>query len=192
MQKAMTREWLCGKNMVSSLIITDAKHIYCIRCYGSMGRHPLAHEPENIARGIAEHKLALTLEIVALAVSEVVAHQFTAIHAIRRESVSRLHRTDGEGKLYPISIESGDMGMATDIMRTRIGGSLETDGKPVISIAVVATLRQEYCGQWGYGFANNEGATIHSQKVGVGLPYLTRLGSRERRKNLLNLNRVEA
>jgi hypothetical protein len=157
-----------------------------------MGRCPLANEPENIARGIAKRELALTLEIVALAVSEVVAHQFTAIHAIRHKPVSRLYRTDGEGKLYPVSIEGGDKGITTDILRTRIGGSLETDGKPVISITVVATLRQEHCGQWGYGFANNEGATIHSQEMSVRLPYLTRLGSRERRENLLNLNGIEA
>ena len=89
------------------LRITKNEDIYCIRGNGYKVGDSLADEPHDAVRGILHNLLALLLEIVTLAVREVVADEFGALHAIGHETVALLYRPHGEGHRDTICINGG-------------------------------------------------------------------------------------
>ena len=137
--------------------------------------------------GIGDHQLTALLEQSALAVGQVVADQAGALHAIRLETVARLHRTEGQGEADLTGIERGTMRVTAD---GNLIGGLCTE-LPTIREAVEAGLRDTHRGKGLTTLLNDKLVTVDEQFVGGRLEYTAR-GTLQGIKHLLDLRRSEA
>ena len=130
----------------------EEQNVLCLGSNGMVGRGALVDQPHNallVAYGQGFH----FFQSRALAVGQIVAHQFASLHAEGLEAVALSHSAAAQTSAEPVSIEAGGVGTAGNLCQ------LTTQATANAEPAAVGQLH--FSGKGQLCFGKYVGAALH-------------------------------